>query len=246
MESRPAAVVTPEAVPLDLETASIGSRFLALLVDWAIQGTLLIVLVFTASRAHIGGWAGGAAVFFLVFLVIWGYPIALETLWRGRTVGKVALGLRVVTKEGGQIGFRHAAIRAALGLVDFLFSSGAVAVICVLATADNQRLGDLVAGTVVLRERTGLRRPSATSFAAPAGLESYAAGLDLAGLGPAEYGVVRTFLLRAPTLPPAVRAQLAAQVADTVVSRVQPPPPAGIPAELFLACVAAAYRGRGS
>src|SRR3954465_9158194 len=88
VETRPAAVVTPEAVPLDLETASIGSRFLALLIDWAIQGTLLIVLVCTASRARLGGWAAGAAVFFLVFLVVWGYPIALETLWRGKTVGK--------------------------------------------------------------------------------------------------------------------------------------------------------------
>jgi uncharacterized RDD family membrane protein YckC len=246
MEPRPAAVVTPEAVPLDLETASIGSRFLALLIDWTIQGTLLFVLLYIAARGQLGGWAEGAAVFFLVFLVLWGYPIALETLWHGKTVGKAALGLRVVTKEGGQIGFRHAAIRAALGLVDFLLSSGAVAVICVLATADNQRLGDLVAGTIVLRERTGLRRPSPTSFTPPPGLESYAAGLDLAGLGPAEYGVVRAFLLRAPSLPPAVRAQLAAQVADTVVARVQPPPPAGIPAEFFLACVAAAYRDRGS
>jgi uncharacterized RDD family membrane protein YckC len=246
MEPRSAAVVTPEAVPLDLETASIGSRFLGLMIDWVIQGVLLVLLVVVASRASVSGWAGGAAVFFLVFIVIWGYPIALETLWRGRTVGKAALGLRVVTKEGGQIGFRHAAIRASFGIVDFILSSGAVAVICVLATADNQRLGDLVAGTVVLRERTGLRRPSPASFAAPPGLESYAAGLDLAGLGPAEYGVVRTFLLRAPSLPPAVRAQLAAQVADTVVARVQPPPPQGIPAEVFLACVAAAYRARGS
>ena len=86
-------MVTPEAVPLDLETASIGSRFLALLIDIAIQGTLL---------------------FTVLFAVIWGYPIAFESLWRGRTIGKAALGLRVVTKEGGQIGFRHAAIRAAL------------------------------------------------------------------------------------------------------------------------------------
>ena len=245
METRPAAVVIPEAVPLDLETASIGSRFLGLLIDWSIQGALVVVLGIIVSNTSVG-WLGATVVFILIFLIIWGYPIALETLWRGRTVGKTAMGLRVVTKEGGQIGFRHAAIRAALGLVDFLLSSGAVAVICVLLTRDNQRLGDLAAGTVVLRERTGLRRPVPTTFAAPIGLDAYTDSLDLAGLGPAEYGVVRAFLLRAPSLPPAVRARLAAQVGETIAKLVQPPPPAGVPAEIFLASVAAAYRQRGT
>ena len=245
MEPRPAAVVTPEAVPLDLETASIGSRFLALLIDWTIQGVLFFVLVVIAGNASFG-WVGTTIVLLLVFLVIWGYPVAMETLWRGRTIGKFALGLRVVTKEGGQIGFRHAAIRAALGLVDFALSSGAVAVICVLVTADNQRLGDMAAGTLVLRERTGLRQPSPTAFWAPTGLDGYTDSLDLAALGPAEYGVVRAFLIRAPSLPPPVRARLAAQVAETLAGRVQPPPPPGVPAELFLACIAAAYRKRGS
>jgi uncharacterized RDD family membrane protein YckC len=245
MEPRPAAVVTPEAVPLDLETASIGSRFLALVIDWTIQGVVFVVLLVIAGNAGFG-WVGTTIVLLLVFLVIWGYPVALETLWRGRTVGKFALGLRVVTKEGGQIGFRHAAIRAALGLVDFALSSGAVAVICVLVTSDNQRLGDMAAGTLVLRERTGLRQPKPTTFLAPAGLDGYTDSLDLARLGPAEYGVVRALLIRAPSLPPPVRARLAAQVAETVAARVQPPPPPGVPAELFLACIAAAYRKRGS
>jgi uncharacterized RDD family membrane protein YckC len=245
MEPRPAAVVTPEAVPLDLETASIGSRFLALLIDWGIQGVVVFILLVIAGNASFG-WLGTTIVLLLVFLVIWGYPVAMETLWRGRTVGKAALGLRVVTREGGQIGFRHAAIRAALGLVDFALSSGAVAVICVLVTADNQRLGDMAAGTLVLRERTGLRRPTPTVFGPPIGLDGYTDSLDLARLGPAEYGVVRAFLIRAPSLPPPVRARLAAQVAETVAARVQPPPPPGVPAELFLACIAAAYRKRGT
>ena len=245
MDARPAAVVIPEAVPLDLETAGLGSRFLGVVIDWAIQGTVLFVLLVILGAAKFG-WLGTTIVLLLVFLVIWGYPIALETLWRGRTVGKTAMGLRVVTKEGGQIGFRHAAVRAALGIVDFILSSGAVAVICVLVTPLNQRLGDLAAGTIVLRERTGLRRPTPTTFAAPTGLDAYTDSLDLAGLGPDEYGLVRAFLLRAPSLPPAVRARLAAQVADTIATRVQPPPPPGVPAELFLASVAAAYRKRGS
>jgi len=245
MDTRPAAVVIPEAVPLDPDTAGLGSRFLGLIIDWAIQGTALVVLLIIVANASFG-WLGTTIVLLLVFLVIWGYPIALETLWRGRTVGKAAMGLRVVTTEGGQIGFRHAAVRTALGLVDFILTSGACAVICVLLTSRNQRLGDLAAGTLVLRERTGLRRPTPTTFAAPLGLDAYADSLDLAGLGPAEYGVVRAFLLRAPSLPPQVRARLAAQVGESIAQRVQPPPPPGVPAEVFLASVAAAYRTRGT
>ena len=101
--------------------------------------------------------------FLLTFVVLWGYPTVMETLWRGRTIGKIALGLRVVTVEGAPVRFRHAAIRATLGLVDFLLTSGAGAVVSVLMTHRSQRLGDLVAGTVVLRERTGLRAPSPSS-----------------------------------------------------------------------------------
>ena len=81
MEARPAAVVTPEAVPLDLETASIGSRFLALLIDWGIQAVLLFVLLVIAGNGSFG-WLGTTIVLLLVFLVIWGYPVAMETLWR--------------------------------------------------------------------------------------------------------------------------------------------------------------------
>jgi uncharacterized RDD family membrane protein YckC len=242
MDWRPSAVVTPEAVPLDLETASVGSRFLALLIDGAIQAAFLAALFLTIARLSLPSWVAASVGFFGVFAAIWGYPIVLETLWRGRTVGKAALGLRVVTREGGQIGFRHAAIRAALGLVDFILSGGAVAVVCVLATADNQRVGDLVAGTLVLRERTGMRRPAPAGFEPPPGLESYVASLDVAGLSQEDYGVARAFLLRAASLPSPVRARLAAQVAESVARRVQPPPPPGLPAEVFLACVATAFQ----
>ena len=164
------AVVTPEAVPLDLQPAGLGSRFVALLIDWAVQAMLGFALLLVGIGLSFGeaGGIGIAFFFLLTFLVLFGYPIALETLWRGRTLGKAAMGLRVVTTEGGPVRFRHAAIRAALGLVDFFLTSGAAAVISVLATRNNQRLGDLVAGTLVLRERTGLPPPQAAEFSVPA------------------------------------------------------------------------------
>ena len=243
-------VVTPEAVPLELDTANIGSRGLAVMIDWLIQGTTLFALLvgltalIGATNAHLGVGLAAALFFLLTFLVLWGYPTALETLWRGRTIGKAALGLRVVTIEGAPVRFRHAAIRATLGLVDFILTSGAGAIVCVLLTPRSQRLGDLVAGTVVLRERTGLRAPVAVEFSVPAGLEAYAQTLDVARVTPDDYRAARTFLLRAASLAPAVRYDLALRIAKPVAGRVQPAPPVGVPPEAFLSCVAAVYQHR--
>ncbi len=241
-----APVVTPEAVPLDLEPAGPGSRFLALLLDWAIQGAVAGALSLALLAAVSGEGAGvaQALVLLLLFAVVFGYPVASETLWRGRTVGKLALGLRVVTVEGAPVRFRHAAIRAALGLVDFLLTGGAAAVLSVLFTARNQRLGDLVAGTIVLRERTGLPPPAAVSFSVPVGLEGYAATLDAANVTAGDYGAVRAFLLRAGSLRPEVRYDLAVKLATPLVARLRTQPPSGVQPEAFLACVAAAYQRR--
>jgi hypothetical protein len=114
----------------------------------------------------------------------------------------------------------------------------------ILLTRDNQRLGDLVAGTLVLRERSGLAAPAPVSFAAPAGLEAYTATLDTSRLTIEEYQAVRTYLLRAASLPPGPRAALALQLADPLVARLRPPPPAGITPEQFLRCVGAAHQQR--
>jgi uncharacterized RDD family membrane protein YckC len=243
-------VVTPEAVPLELETANIGSRFLAVVIDWAIQGATLLALglgfaaLANATDLSIGAGMAAALFFLLAFVVLWGYPAGMETLWRGRTIGKAALGLRVVTVEGAPVRFRHAAIRATLGIVDFLLTSGAGAVICTLLTRRSQRLGDVVAGTVVLRERTGLRAPVAVEFPVPAGLEAYARSLDAARVTAADYRAARAFLLRAPGLAPHIRYDLAVRIADPVSRHVRPAPPAGVPPETFLLCVAAVYQHR--
>jgi uncharacterized RDD family membrane protein YckC len=104
-----APVVTPEAVPLDLEPAGIGSRFLALVLDWAIQGVLAggLSLALLAAVPGEGAGLARALVVLLLFVVVFGYPVAGETLWRGRTVGKLALGLRVVTVEGAPVRLRQ-------------------------------------------------------------------------------------------------------------------------------------------
>jgi hypothetical protein len=96
----------------------------------------------------------------------------------------------------------------------------------------------------VLRERSALAAPAPVTFTPPPGLEHYTATLDTSGLTTEEYQAVRTFLLRAPSLPPGPRSALALQLANPLAARLRPPPPAGVSPELYLSCVAAAYQGR--
>ena len=240
-----AGLVTPEAVLLGLPVASVGSRGLALVLDLLIQGLTLLVLSFAVSAVAGGGGGWVATVVFLVvlFLVLFGYPTAFETWWRGRTPGKAALGLRVVTVEAGPVGFRHAAIRAALGLVDFWLSSGGVAVLSALFTRRAQRLGDLAAGTLVIREPRRRQGITAMRFDPPPGAEGYADRLDVTGLDEDDYLAVRSVLVRAASLG-AAAGPLADQAVRAVAPRTTPAPPAGMPPLAVLACIAAAYQRR--
>jgi uncharacterized RDD family membrane protein YckC len=246
-------VVTPEAVALELQTAGAGSRLAAALLDWFVVLVSLYALSFllalgvsaaSAGGPGIPGWVLVTAFILVITFGLFGYFIIQETLWRGRTLGKALFGLRVVTGEGGQIRFRHAFIRGIFLLIDGILTSGCVGVVAILTSPRNQRLGDMVAGTIVLRERTALRAPTAVVFPPPRGLEHYTAMLDTTRLGMREYQTVRSFLLRAPSLHPTARYQLAVQIADPIRDLVRPLPPDGIQPELFLAAVAAAAQQR--
>lgn len=245
----PAGLVTPEAVPLDLPVADLGSRGIAYFLDLVLIGLLLTALLLAGSAIEdtvpdLPTWLGVTLVLLLVFGVQLGYPVGFETAWRGRTPGKAALGLRVVTVEGAPVGFRHALIRAAMGLVDFQLTLGAAGVMTALFNQRTQRLGDIVAGTLVLRERTGAGTAVSERFAVPAGLEQHAEHLDVTALGPGDYQAVRSFLLRARGLDPATRRRLAERLGDALSPRVRPAPPAGVPAEAWLQAIAAAYQRR--
>jgi len=236
-------IVTPEAVVLSFETAGIGSRLIAKLIDLAVQGAALVLVLWAGAILSLTR-LGQAGIYFGVFLVVFGYPVTIETLWRGRTLGKAAMGLRVVTVDGAPIHFRHALVRDALGLIDFYVTGGAAAVLTVLATKRSQRLGDLVGGTLVLRERLPRQVVTAVAFWVPPGWEGYAATLDVSALGGADYEVVRSFLLRTPTLDPWTRDRLAREIATAIAPRLRHQPPPGVQAEMFLVCVAALYQQR--
>jgi len=242
-------LVTPEAVVVDLAEADIGSRLVARLIDAAAQlgGILLLLGGIAALAAAIPGvpkWAAISAVIFGVFAGLVGYSVAMESLWRGKTLGKAALGLRVVTVEGGPISFRHAVIRGALGLVEIYATLGSVAVVSAMVSNRHQRLGDLVAGTVVRRERSGAAMPEAITFGLPAELETYAATIDASGLSATDYATVRNFLLRVATLDPQARIDLASRLAAPLASRLAHTIPAGIWPETFLLCLATTWQRR--
>ncbi|HEX9530695.1 MAG TPA: RDD family protein [Acidimicrobiales bacterium] len=242
-----AGIVTPEAVVLDFDTAGLGSRLVAEVIDLLIQFVAgILVVITTVLAAFVAPTAAAVVRYVALFLIVFGYPAATETLWRGRTVGKAALGLRVVTVEGAPVRFRHAAIRSALALVDVYLLSGLPGILSILLTARNQRLGDLAAGTIVLRQRSAVGMPVATVFSVPPPLEAYVASLDVAALTGPEYAAVRSFLLRAAQLAPADRAALAAQLAAPLAGRLGHTPPGTIAPEWYLACVGVAAQRRGA
>jgi len=180
-----------------------------------------------------------------VALVVLGYPVLAEILTRGRSPGKAAFGLRVVTVEGAPVALRHAFTRGALGLVDFLLvPGGLVAVLASLFSARSQRLGDVFAGTIVLRERSAAGPPRAIWFNPPPGLEEYSATLDVSAVTPAQFGLVRSFLLRLADFSPEARASLSVRLAGPLTIAMAHHTPPGVYADQFLQCVAAAYQRR--
>lgn len=240
-------LVTPEAVLLELDTAGLGSRLVAIVLDGLVLFVASLALAFAgAGLAQLSGLGSAAAAvaIFAVFVLRLMYPAVLESRWRGRTLGKAALGLRVVTDEGAPIRFRHALVRAAVGIFEMELTGGSVALLAVLVSRRNQRLGDMAAGTIVVRERSAAGFTESVRFHPVPGTEAYVTTLDVTGLGPAEYGTVRSFLLRAHTLAPDVRSRLAGQIASPLAARMHHSPPPGMAAEVFLVSLAAAVQER--
>ena len=148
-------LVTGDAVVLGLQPAKLPSRALAVVIDLVVVFAAYILIsiglaMATASLDEAAVMAVSIAAFLLVLV---GGPIAVETLSHGRSLGKLACGLRVVRDDGGPIRFRHALVRGAMGVVEILMSFGVIACIASLVSARGRRIGDVFAGTLVVRER---------------------------------------------------------------------------------------------
>jgi hypothetical protein len=181
----------------------------------------------------------------LLALVILGYPVILETLMRGRTVGKRAMGLRAVTVEGAPIRFRHALLRMMGGLVDrFLPPIGVTGTLMVLATKRHQRVGDLLAGTIVIKDPPRALLPPAVWFPVPPGYERYAAGIDPTSMTDEQYTVIRSFLMRNRELQGDARYSLAADLASRASTVLHHTWGGEVHPEAYLLCVIARYQRR--
>ncbi len=241
-----------EGVALHLPHGGIGSRVVATLIDFAVQfvGGIALVLV-TAAAAGGGDSAAVTAVLIVEFvLVAAGYPILFEWLNRGRTLGKLALGLRVVRDDGGPISFRQALVRGLSSLVlekpGMLFPiSTSAGLITALFNGHNKRLGDLMAGTFVVYERGGTQRGAAPAqFAVPPNLYGWAQALDLSRLDDRLALAVRQFVVRAHEMTPGAQVELGEGLRAQIQAVTAPPPPPGTPTPWVLTTVLAERRRR--
>ena len=241
---QPREVVTGEAVALELRLAQLPTRSLSIMLDMTHPAHACCSG--WSSCSAIGGGslddaAGAAAALVVIVGVIVGYPLVFETLTRGKTPGKYALGLRAVRDDGGAIRFRHALVRALLEVVEIWLLLGIPAVFCSLANSRGKRFGDLAAGTVVVRERVPSKAGARADM--PPELASWASTADV-GRVPDDLALAaRQFLVRAPQLTPEVRWSMGQRLAADVVPWLAPPPPR-VPPERLLAAVVAERRRR--
>ena len=152
------------------------------------------------------------------------YPVLMEALWGGRTVGKAMVGLRVVRTDGGPIGFGPAVVRGALGLLEVWFTLGSLGFLVMLISRRDQRLGDMAAGTLVLRDRRGPALQP-VQLLVPPGCEQLVMTMDVAAMAPADYELVRSFLVRWREFPVQHRPAVASAVAGPLWQRFRHPIP---------------------
>ena len=237
-------LVTGEAVALDLPPASLGARMASGLIDVAATfGALFVLLVvFAIASIDTDPALAQAAVIAVTLLVLVIAPTALETLTRGRSLGKLALGLRSVRDDAGPISLQHALVRTLIGVVEIYAFLGAPAFFSMLLSGRGKRLGDYAAGTYVVRTRVPLSLPLPPLV--PHHLAGWAARADIASLPTGLALAVRQYLGRAGALDPASRASVGGQLAEEVSAYVAPLPPHGTSPEDFLAAVIGARRDR--
>ena len=235
-------LVTGEAVTLDVKPASYILRAAGTIIDWllymlAMVGCILLLGVTGAGLDE--ALVGALVVLILVFGMVV-LPMTVELLARGRSLGRLAVGARIVRDDGGAIGFRHAFIRALTGVLEIFLTVGGIAALTGLLNARSKRLGDLLAGTYSQMERIPKVRPL-TLIPAPY-LAGWAATADVGRLPDRLSRRIAQFVRQAPQLTPAARMGLSTELAREAAAYVSPLPP--VDAETFLVAVATLRRQR--
>ncbi len=237
-------LVTGEGVAVEVPVASVAARMASGAIDIVLTLIVLLIgaFVFGAVTAATSEAVQGIAGILLTSLVLIGMPAIIETVSRGRSVGMLALGLRVVRDDGGPSTARHALVRALVGYVEIYLLFGIPALVTSMIHPRAKRLGDMAAGTVVVTQRARLRLTPPPPM--PASLAQWAHTADVATLPSGLTVAVRQFLSRAPGLSPQSRHTLGVELLHSTLPYVSPPPPGGHHPEVVLAAVVAERRRR--
>ena len=212
---------TPEGVVLELVLAGLGSRFLARLLDTVIQFVLIIALAAGVGVAGSSGVVQAIAIV-LIFLVVFAYDIGFEALNDGRTIGKLAAGIRVVSTAGEPVRFLASAVRNIARIIDFLPFFYLIGTISIVATERDQRIGDLAAGTLVARDRfPGLAHTPALLTVPPDAVATW----DVSAINANEVQAVRHFLDRRLELRWPARSYFANELSNRLGPKVAGIPP---------------------
>ena len=233
-------ISTPEGIQLTQTLAGLGSRYLARLLDWLIRIVLLWAAL-VAFRPLAGNGLALAVLWIVYFVLFLLYDIISELVGKGRTIGKMAAGIRVVRVDSRPIDLWSSVVRNLLRLVDEIISLGLAGTISIFASRRGQRLGDLAAGTVVVRERSF----TAAADPLPAWAEAADAPFlewDTSGVTGNQLALARAFIARRSMLRTDARARLAAELASDIRPLVPAEP--GWNDEQFLVSVVAARMRR--
>jgi len=237
-------MITGEGVAVEVPVASVAARMASGAIDVFVTLVVLIAGVFAigfvaggVSDAVLGVLFIGLSV--LAFIVL---PTAVETLSRGRSLGRMALGLRTLRDDGGPTTFRHALVRGLVGYVEIYLLLGVPAVIASMVHPRAKRLGDMAAGTIVISQRAALRLTPPPPM--PPALMPWALSADIAALPSGLTVAIRQFLARAPGLSPASRHTLGVDLLASTLAYVAPQPPPGFHPEVVLSAIVAERRRR--
>lgn len=235
------ALITGDAVLLDLRTASFAVRMLSAAIDGVLQLGLLIggtiAIAWTAARVELDDGFVAAGIVAVSVLAYVGYPVLCELLLHGRSVGRLVMGTRVVRDDGGPVHLRQSLLRAVMAMLEIWSTSGAIALTCSVIDRRSRRVGDLLAGTMVIQER--MRSLSPQRVEVPESLGQWVQGADVGRLPLTLMQDIRSFLPRAGTINPESRRELSRDLLRRTLPHVAPAPPPGTDPEEFLAAVLA-------
>lgn len=233
-------LVTGEAVALDVRAASLAARAVSCAVDVVVYGIGYSGILFAAGWVltqtelidSLLGRTLGLLLTVLTFVLI---PCTVETLTRGRSLGRLICGLRIVREDGGAITFRHAFIRALLWQFEVIATGGGVAALVGLLSPQSRRLGDYLAGTLAVNERAGI--PATAQIRVPARLVPWISRADVSAFPAGLHYRMVQFLVTADQRSPESRLERAIELAEEVNPYIAPAPPPGTHPEEFIAAI---------